>query len=487
MKKYVITYSLTFMLMLLVGTLLTQCSDEEYASGASTDQICFGEAQVAEWLSSEGENDETRGSAITSVTSFKNTYKKYLIYAWAKPKDGDYMKYISGDSVTSSSNVVSGKYLWPSSDYTMRFLALAPITLASSVNFDEKGISLDYTVPDEVTEQSDLLYAITDQPTRGEAVPLKFGHMLTSVKVKLSSGLKNVKGVESVSLKNVYGSGTMTYTLDGDGNLVWGADDSDIRTFTSTYRNGADLAAGTSTFMMIPQNFTGDDGNSDAEIVLNLTDGTCLSYKLADTGKNWKAGYSVTYTLSYTAEVNVFEVPEYIDVTADDTSLKIPVLSRNEATKSKKLVNTPLVWEIVGDVPSWLTSNSQINTVAGTDTLTFTTSETDSYVEGDNWLQSQTAKSGVVDLSDGCQNTANCYIINAAGTYKFPLVYGNAIENGVDNTKAYGGKNFYNHRGKTITSPYIYKNDKCAVGSVELLWQDREGLIKSVELSDDNT
>lgn len=487
MKKNVITYSLTFMLMLFVGTLLMRCSDEEYASGASTNQICFGEAQMAEWLSSEGDDGKTRGSTITSVTSLKNAYKKYLVYAWAKPKDGDYMKYISGDSVTSSSGVISGtNYFWPSSDYAMRFLALAPTTLASSVNCDEKGISMDYTVPDEVTEQKDLLFALTDQPTRGDAVPLKFGHMLTSIRVKLSSGLKNVKGVESVSLKNVYGSGTMTYALDcDDGSFAW-SNLSDKSTYTSTYRNGADLAAGTSIFMMIPQNFTGDDGNSDAEIVLNLTDGTSRSYKLADTGKNWKAGYSVTYTLSYTADVDVFDVPEYIDVTADDTYLKIPVLSRREATKNKKLVNTPLEWKIVGDVPSWLTSNSKISTEEGKDTLTFTTSETDSYVEGDRWLQEQPTKSGTVDLSDDCKNTANCYIINAAGTYKFPLVYGNAIKDGAANTQAYSGKYFYNHLGKTITSPYIYENAKCNVGSVELLWQDREGLITSVGLSDDN-
>jgi hypothetical protein len=486
MKKYVITYSLTFMLMLLIGTLLTQCSDEEYASGASTDQICFGEAQMAEWLSSESDDGKTRGVEVTSFKS--STYTKYLVYAWAKPKDGDYIKYISGESVKSSSGVISGtNYFWPSSDYAMRFLALAPTTLASSVNFDEKGISMNYTVPDEVTEQSDLLFALTDQPNRGEDVPLQFGHMLTSVQVMLTKGLKNVEGITKVSLKNVYGSGTMTYALDGDNDsFVWSSLD-DKKEFISTYRSGVNLASGTSTFMMLPQNFTGDGGNSEAEIVLYFADGTTRSCKLADTGKDWEAGHRVTYTLSYAAAVNVFDVPDYIDVTADVTSIEIPITSKLETTEDDSLKVTQRGWEIVGTPSDWLNVDDSNTNMSGTGKLTFTTSAAESYVEGDKWLQDQTPKSGVVDLSDGCQNTANCYIINAAGTYKFPLVYGNAIENGVDNTKAYGSKNFYNHRGKAIKNPYIYNNDKCTPGSVELLWQDREGLIKSVELSDDNT
>lgn len=60
------------------------------------------------------------------------------------------------------------------------------------------------------------------------------------------------------------------------------------------------------------------------------------------------------------------------------------------------------------------------------------------------------------------QNTANCYIIDKVGTYKFPLVYGNAIKNGSTNSEAYtntvggaGFADFVDHRGVEITSPYI--------------------------------
>ena len=59
------------------------------------------------------------------------------------------------------------------------------------------------------------------------------------------------------------------------------------------------------------------------------------------------------------------------------------------------------------------------------------------------------------------QTTANCYIVKRAGTYKFPLVYGNAIKNGFTNLESYtvisgdNSHNFVNYLGNQIVSPYI--------------------------------
>lgn len=64
------------------------------------------------------------------------------------------------------------------------------------------------------------------------------------------------------------------------------------------------------------------------------------------------------------------------------------------------------------------------------------------------------------------QNTANCYVIKEPGTYKFPLVYGNAIKNGKVNTAAYTNiepdnenmGDFVNVDGNPISSPWIEKD-----------------------------
>lgn len=56
------------------------------------------------------------------------------------------------------------------------------------------------------------------------------------------------------------------------------------------------------------------------------------------------------------------------------------------------------------------------------------------------------------------RNTANCYVVNAPGYYKFPLVYGNTIKNGAVNTGAYN-TDFKNAYEKQIGS-YKINADK---------------------------
>ncbi|MCI6211632.1 fimbrillin family protein, partial [Bacteroides heparinolyticus] len=94
--------------------------------------------------------------------------------------------------------------------------------------------------------------------------------------------------------------------------------------------------------------------------------------------------------------------------------------------------------------------------------------------------------------------TANCYIVNAAGRYKLPLVYGNAVDKvkvpGTgNNTSAYTSTasgtdiltTFINHLGNGITDPYIYNNANCTPNSCTLVWQDEQNLVTNVALSSD--
>ena len=81
------------------------------------------------------------------------------------------------------------------------------------------------------------------------------------------------------------------------------------------------------------------------------------------------------------------------------------------------------------------------------------------------------------------ENTANCYIVGAPGWYCFPLVYGNAIKDGVANGNAYASPHIVNHLKKNITSPYIKDNvgEKMLNAdnvSVEIIWRDDENIVK---------
>ncbi len=79
------------------------------------------------------------------------------------------------------------------------------------------------------------------------------------------------------------------------------------------------------------------------------------------------------------------------------------------------------------------------------------------------------------------QNTANSYLIGAPGTYKIPLIYGNAFTNGKPNAEAYEGATFVKHDGGLISIPEIE-----GAANATLAWQDAPGLITDVKLSGSN-
>ena len=109
------------------------------------------------------------------------------------------------------------------------------------------------------------------------------------------------------------------------------------------------------------------------------------------------------------------------------------------------------------------------------------------------------ATGGIVSRS-----TANCYVVDAPGTYRFPLVYGNAVQNGSVNDKAFRGTDggssywsdggqaytdavmgtvgfflgrFKDHANQNITTAYIASKYPSNLNAI-LLWQDSPGLVK---------
>ena len=159
--------------------------------------------------------------------------------------------------------------------------------------------------------------------------------------------------------------------------------------------------------------------------------------------------------------------------------------------------------------PSWLTITPNVVDGEPTEFAITTTNSTSTSVvkgsgafrtvSGDATLKAASPVSNI-DLSlvnnDGStrasRTTANCYLVHAAGTYKLPLVYGNAIKNGVTNEAAYYTtqttntlQRLVNHNNTGITDPWI----KTVVGSspdgAELVWEDVQGMISSVNIDGD--
>lgn len=96
-------------------------------------------------------------------------------------------------------------------------------------------------------------------------------------------------------------------------------------------------------------------------------------------------------------------------------------------------------------------------------------------------------------LPRGTRTTANCYLVHAPGSYRIPLVYGNAIKEDETNTLAYASNtatNTYslqtliNHQGTEITAPWI-KDNGINVNGAKLVWEDVKGAITDVNIDGD--
>ena len=100
--------------------------------------------------------------------------------------------------------------------------------------------------------------------------------------------------------------------------------------------------------------------------------------------------------------------------------------------------------------------------------------------------------------------TANCYVVQAPGTYRFPAVYGNAVKGGAVNEAGFhvegrDADEVYNdlpacvllgyykdHLDQDIRYPYIadqlaHKSPSLTISKAQLLWMDAPGLIRNVQ------
>ncbi len=88
--------------------------------------------------------------------------------------------------------------------------------------------------------------------------------------------------------------------------------------------------------------------------------------------------------------------------------------------------------------------------------------------------------------------TANCYIADRPGLYKFPLVYGNGIKNGAVNTTAFEQgvavgsaflTKFKDHLDQDINSPYIGVQHSGKTLTPALIWTDAPGLVTDLSVT----
>ena len=180
-------------------------------------------------------------------------------------------------------------------------------------------------------------------------------------------------------------------------------------------------------------------------------------------------------------------------------------------------------------LPTWLTSGSTSNYTGSYESddvlsLTMAAQENTAVDTHGKILKDKGTAAGTIDLSTinvatgstVATTTANCYVVQQAGTYKFPLVYGNGIVNGAVNEDAFRGRagaggsyrpdagtevtysagvsqpqtgwflgRFKDHRDQYITSPYIATQLGTSSLTATLVWTDEPGLVTNVAVNGD--
>ena len=462
---------------------------------------------------SKGKDAAVRMTRAARVSA-ENMYDHFGVSAYAYTGDWDESRttpnyfYNATASKSGSDYTLSSAYYWPGASYKMRFFAYAPKGNARYV-FSGQGQAgsprISVTVPEEVSQQEDLLIARSSElgGNSNTAVALTFNHALTAVRFVCGNDMRGGT-VKSVSLKNVYSKGTYNMGTQSWSNVGSPATFSQTLDKVTTGTADEALTSEAQTFMMLPQQLP-----EDAQIEVLFTDDTHTDHTLtADIkGSEWPMGKTVTYKISssslnwtYTLDVTALADFTYAGGTQQYrvTSYRQNAQGEKEAAEwTAQYAEDGTTW--TDTKPGWLTTFTASGTGGDSAQPCDATVEAQTGISNDFHtaaLKAATAKGSETtpyNLSSSTggssvENTANCYVVSAPGYYSLPLVYGNAIKNAATNASAYTstatGNNilnpFINHAGNGITDPYISGNG-CTPAKAELVWQDAMNLVTDIK------
>ena len=435
---------------------------------------------------------------------------------------------------TKSNGELYNPIRWSMAEPNARFFAVYPskekyssMTINNTTTAGSPNV--DFTVKSNVADQVDLMTACTGDvhyATQGEhpTTNLNFRHALTAIRFAVGQNLSWNKTIDKVEIRNAVMASkyTLSQRLDGVG-ADWDHSTDTRGTATlsglsvNTSRNPNVTIMGNAgdnyTFYMIPQVLT---GNSVTAYV-HFTDNTEITATLKG---EWKAGTTRTLKLSETNSTWQYVLtptdPSRAANYDETTSQAYGITSYRQAPDGTQQA---VAWKVVGysvdggatytpNKPAWMTALSKENGNGGTaaeqGTATLTKDVTDLLKLRNDGLKNATAlgsSSAPYDLSTKGgsvvnRSTANCYVISAPGHYRIPLVYGNAIENGVTNANAYishaptGNSwvlyNFKDHAGANITDPWIERTNGGAnngVDGAEVVWADAADLVHSPSIT----
>lgn len=463
----------------------------------------------------------TRGT-ITTNDNFAGLNKPFAIFA---TKEGSTAaNYLYNEKVNVDGTMVNPVKWKKSESSKLKFFAVHPATNgANSMVTTTSGTNpvVNYTPDTDVKKQFDLLVANTNSFNYddyvNQKIPIAFSHATTAVLFKVGNDLSYNQQVKKIEIRNVIGNGT--YDIATKAWTVGTTKKNfalELSTpFSTAVNPGAIMNGGDGTFFMVPQ-----DIPADADVKITFVSGKSVVAKIGGNGKKWVAGTTRTYAISNPKDLE--DRNAVLTVSSDkstynynETNVPFKVTSYSQLTgsgrpsKAEPWAITKYEFSADGTTwtegkPSMVASVSSESGNGGTSaeprTMTFTNDYHDYKAEREAALKAATEENGK-DLSmvNGSKSTANCYIVSAGGTYKFPMVYGNAYKNGVDNTEAYkptgASSNYFvtpfYHGTDEVQYSWGKDNGEITKAEIEhaddakVLWNSEPNLVKDAKISAD--
>lgn len=449
----------------------------------------------------------SRGAIVKTVSKFSLSgvcYSEPYVEETATPNFAYDVTCTVSTTESGSTALCPQELLWPVNG-KVRFFAYSrnddtdPYALSRE---SEKGSpKISYTVPSDVKSQHDLLAACTD--AKSANITLNFHHILTAVKIVTATDM--IPGtITSVKLSGVYNTGTYTPSPDAGGTWKPGTwvPGSSTGTYTVTRDvsvnngytetdNGELVGEGSSdevigetdnlTLMMIPQTLP-----EGAKLEIEFTEKLSKkSYTLfAYLTGSWPEGKIVTYSISpssfhikpvvnFSKNSLTAEKPDsisYAGVWYDATYIaQVAVTQANAATEIVEIPKEKVSFKYKftsGSDQSWhkcTTDDDGALKIASQPAYEDMSKGFKATTENDS---ETTAESLMVN-----GETANCYLVDKAGYFSLPLVYGNGnVDDPVEKTKSL---NYYpKHDDGRISSSTISD-----ASDAVLCWQDAPDLI----------
>ena len=400
---------------------------------------------------------------------------------------------------------------WPGRGYTMRFYGYAPYGYSgiSGSGETEKGSpTLTVSVPQNALEQKDVMVARPEERAGDfkSNVHLNMHHIMCGVEVTVEGSTFEEGTLTKVELTGLESQGVYRMQ-DSTWTETSGSQTCYLNTSYTIDENSTERRMGQdSTFMLIPQTL-----KTNNTIKLTQTVGgsvTCLEHDLS--------GISLVeekiLKLYVSAEAAVWDTTINVEAGTTNVEYEGEALSDWYVTcKRSKGENTEYLkcgveystdngqtWGT--EAPYWVVGIP--DSVGGEDRVKINMEICKNISGRYTGPMVAREKKGTEDAPwdlalDGVRasgnnkvgTTANCYIVNSTGYFCFPLVYGNAYENGVekkerfvwDGVSSASWKSILYDGTGEINSGLISRNGK-SIDEVEVTWKSEEGLVTGVSL-----